>query len=573
MQRRYPILVLLSLLAVALAVWDGVRVMNASGLPFAVEPEGMRTVRIEPLHDIALPAGLSAGEIVETQAQTFAVRSAMLAALSEGHVQAGVTMSLMVNRDGRLAAVPFTTRKLDNVRELRVASYLGLLWAALICLTVLIALWRGNNWGTWGISLWGIAFEAGVGLEIAPVAGVGLLIVAVAAPFLFMLARIGFYMMAESIAGPALAPATRRLLRWAFVGFLLAGLAYEVVSPLLFVFHALLIPQMVATIWALPYLLAAAMLLIGYRHADVQHRQRLRWMFWSTLVFVCGIQLSNVPLLGHPTSFMVKVAAYAVSMTGLLYAVLRHRVIDITFIVNRALVYSATLTVVVAIFTLLESFIEKAALPHNANLIFEIGVPLVVGFSLEAVRKRLEELSKRLFFRRKFTAEAALRAFARHCGYIEDPDRLIEQTMHELVTHGEVPATAFYWRNESGYGRRGEAGTAKYAPQADVDDRAVVALRAERSSVDLELFDSKVGTDGLLMPVIVHGELLGAVAVANRPGERYPADERELLSHVVQEAGAALHARENARLIAQLAAGELSLDMATKRARALAQPA
>jgi len=82
-----------------------------------------------------------------------------------------------------------------------------------------------------------------------------------------------------------------------------------------------------------------------------------------------------------------------------------------------------------------------------------------------------------------------------------------------------------------------------------------------------------VGTDGLLMPVIVHGELLGAVAVANRPGERYPADERELLSHVVQEAGAALHARENARLIAQLAAGELSLDMATKRARALAQPA
>jgi hypothetical protein len=576
MQRRYPLLALLSLLAVALAVWDGVRVMNPSGLPFAVEPVSARTVRIQPLHDIPLPAGVSPGEIIETQAQTFAVRSAMLAALSEGHVRAGVAMSLTVNRDGQPAAVPFTTRKLGQVPELRVASYLGVPWAALICLTVLIALWRGKDWAAWGISLWGIAFAAGIGLAIAPLAGAGLLIGAVVSAFLFMLARVGFYIMAESIAGPALTPATRKLLRGAFVVSLLAGLVYEVLSPLMFVFHGFLIPQVVATIWALPYLLAAAMLLLGYRQAEPQHRQRLRWIFWSSLVFVCGIQLSNVPLLGYPTSFVAKVAAYAVSMTGILYAVLRHSVVDIIFIVNRALVYSATLTVVVAIFILLESFIEKAALPQNANMIFELGVPLAVGFSLDAVRKWLEELSKRVFFRRKFMAEAALRDFARQCGYIEHPDRLIEQTLHELVTHGETPAAAFYWRDEGGYGRRREAGAARYAARADLDDRAIVALRAERSSVDLERLDSKVGTDGLLMPVILHGELLGAVALANRPGERYPTDERELLGHVVHEAGVALHnlhARDNARLIAELAAGEISPEAATKRAQALAQPA
>lgn len=576
MQRRYPLLVLLSLLAVAIGVWDGVRVMHASGLPFAVEPVTVHTLRIEPLRDLPLPVGLKAGDIIETQAQSFAVRAAMLATLSEGHFQPGVNMTLVVNRDGRQVPVPFATRTLDNVPQLRIASYLGVLWAALICLTALIALWRGKNWGAWGISLWGIAFEAGIALEIAPVAGAGSLIVAVASPFLFMLARVGFYMMAESIAGPALTSAVRRRLRWTFVTFLLAGLAYEVVSPLMFVFHAVLIPQMIATIWALPYLLAAVMLLFGYRGADAQHRQRLRWTFWSSLVFVFGIQLSNVPLLGYPTSFVVKVAAYAVSMTGLLYAVLRHRVVDIAFIMNRALVYSATLTVVVAIFILLESFVEKAALPHNASLVFELGVPLVIGFSLEAVRKRLEELSERVFFRRKFMAEAALRAFSRHCGYIEHHDRLIEQALHELVTHSEAPAAAFYWRDEDGYTRRGEAGGAMYAGEVDLDDRALVALRAERSSVDLEVLDSKLGADGLLMPIIVRGELLGAVALANRPGEHYATDERELFSHVVHEVGAALHAlraRENARLIAELAAGEISPDAATKRARALAQPA
>jgi hypothetical protein len=48
------------------------------------------------------------------------------------------------------------------------------------------------------------------------------------------------------------------------------------------------------------------------------------------------------------------------------------------------------------------------------------------------------------------------------------------------------------------------------------------------------------------------------------------------LRHVVHEVGAALHAlhaRENARLIAELAAGGLSADAASERARTLAQSA
>jgi GAF domain-containing protein len=108
----------------------------------------------------------------------------------------------------------------------------------------------------------------------------------------------------------------------------------------------------------------------------------------------------------------------------------------------------------------------------------------------------------------------------------------------------------------------------------DTDDRATVALRAERHDFDLEDIGGSLGSDGLILPMIVRGELLGATVVANRPGEHYPADERELLRHVVHEVGAllhALHARANAQLIAELAAGRLSPDAASERARALAR--
>lgn len=576
MQNRYPLLVLLSVFIVVLTVWVGIRAMRASGLPFAVETSSARTLRVEALRGIPLPEGLHAGETVELRAQSFAVRNALLASLAESATGAGLTMDLVVDRAGRRVEVPFTTRPLAAVSELRLAYYLAVLWAALLGLTALVTLWRGRDWGAWGIALWATAFQGGVALTAAPLSGMALLVVAVASPFLFLLARVGFYVMAETIAAPALPAPTRRVLRGCFVVFLLLGFAYEVASPVLFVVHAVILPQGIATVWALPYLLAAAVLLFGYRRADAALRPRLRWMFWSALVFTIGIQFSNVPLFGYPGSIVTKIVAYAVAMAGLLYAVLRHRLVDMSFVVNRALVYSATLTVVVAIFTLLESFVEKIALPHDASLIFELGVPLVVGFSLEAVRKRLERASEWLFFRRKFRAEAALRSYAHHCAFIEHPDHLVEQTLPELTTHSAAPAAAMYWRSGEGYDRMAECGEHSYPARLDMDDRATVALRADRRDVDLEDLGSSLGPDGLLLPMMVRGELLGAALVANRPGEHYPADERELLSHVVHEVGAALHAlhaRENARLIAELAAGRLSLDAASERARALAQPA
>ena len=318
MHRRYPLLVALTLLAVAIGAWDGLRVMHNSGLPFAVTAAGTRAVRVEPLRDIGLPPGLQAGETIDLRTQPFATRAAILASLTEGSVRPGEHLALHVERGGRPAAIAFTTRRLGAVPELRLASWLGVLWAALICLTALITLWRGKDWGAWGISLWAIAFEAGLALTLAPAAGAGIVAVGVASPFLYLIARVGFYLMAESIAAPALTARTRRVLRAAFAVLLLAGMGYEIAAPLSLVFHALLVPQLIATVWALPYLLATAMLLLGYRRADARHRQRLHWTFWSSLVFVVGIQFSNVPLLGYPLSFVVEIGAYAVSMTGLL---------------------------------------------------------------------------------------------------------------------------------------------------------------------------------------------------------------------------------------------------------------
>lgn len=576
MRWRYPLIVLLSLLVLVVTVWNCMLTVNMSSVPFALERIDSDTARIARLHNMELPAGLHAGDRVDFVRQDYPTRLTLLAVQEEANVRHGGQFTFtLTHSDGSHTKVEVPVRRLSAVPELRISIGLGVCFYLLIGLAALLTLWRGRDRAGWAIAGWAIAFQCGMALTLMPVDGSAVLILAMLSQIMFLLARVGFFFLADVLVGSTLAPGLRRMLRCGFVIALAVGFSYELTYPLVLVFHALLLPSVLGLLWVLPYAVALLMLLLGHRHVVVEERQRLRWIFWSALILIFGIALSNETFLGYPASYVVEVAAYVVALMGLLYAVLRHRVVDMSFIVNRALVYSATLTVVVAIFMLLESFLEKIALSRNENLVLELGVPLLVGFSLEALRKRLERISERVFFRRKFNAEKALRNFAHHCGFIEHPDHLLERALRELFVHTGAPSVAIYWRGANGYARLGETGTAYYLPHLGIDDPAVVALRADRAGCDLENLGSGLGTDGLASPMTVHGELMGLVAIRNRPGEHYTANERALLEQVVQAVCAAyyaLHARENARFIATLAEGGFDSEAAGIRARVLAHP-
>lgn len=576
MRWRYPLIVLLSLLVLVVTAWNCMLTVNMSSVPFSLERIDSNMARIARLHNMELPAGLHAGDQVDFVRQNYPTRLTLLAVQEEANVRHGGQFTFtLTHSNGSHTKVEVPVRRLSAVPELRVSIGLGVCFYLLIGLAALLTLWRGRDRAGWAIAGWAIAFQCGMALTLMPAGGVAVLILGILSQVMFLLARVGFFFLADVLVGSTLAPGLRRILRCSFVVALAVGFGYELTYPLVLVFHALLLPSVLGLLWVLPYAVALLMLLLGHRHVALEERQRLRWIFWSALILIFGIALSNETFLGYPASYVVEVAAYVVALMGLLYAVLRHRVVDMSFIVNRALVYSATLTVVVAIFILLESFLEKIALSRNENLILELGVPLLVGFSLEAVRKRLERISERVFFRRKFNAEKALRKFAHHCGFIEHPDHLLERTLHELLTHANAPSVAIYWRGAGGYDRLGETGAVYYPARLDVDDPASVALRADRAGCDIENLGSSLGTDGLAAPMMVHGELMGLVAIRNRPGEHYPANERGLLEEVAQAvctALYALHARENARFIATLADGDFDAGEVRIRAGALAQP-
>ncbi|MHB1897812.1 MAG: GAF domain-containing protein [Metallibacterium sp.] len=258
-----------------------------------------------------------------------------------------------------------------------------------------------------------------------------------------------------------------------------------------------------------------------------------------------------------------------IAMAGFLYAVLRHRVVDVSFVLNRALVYAATTSLVLGLFALLESLIERTTLGHDASLLLELAVPLGLGAALSTVHRRIEAVVERFFFRHQYRAEIALRRFAQECAFVTQPENLFDLTVDQIARHAGAPRVALYERTAEAYVCIRQQGEPALPEQVTTDDLAFVGLRARNAELDLDDTQSQLGRDGYAFPLMLRGTLLGALVVGQRPGEHYAADERELLFHVAHEVGAALfalRARESQAFVRALAQGILKPEDAREQA-------
>jgi hypothetical protein len=212
---------------------------------------------------------------------------------------------------------------------------------------------------------------------------------------------------------------------------------------------------------------------------------------------------------------------------GLGYTILRHRTIDIGFVISRALVLTVVSFVVVAAFGLIERTIGKLFIDqsHIASRTVEIALALGVGFSFRALHVRVERGIDYLFFRERQRSLAALRAFQRDVFYIEDPGMVVEQTIDLIARHADAAEVRLV----------GEAA-------ATSDDPLFVRLRSSRQPVKLR--DTATALHGeYAFPMVVRGTLTGALIVAaKRNGETYDPVERDLLTEIAERAGIALDA-------------------------------
>lgn len=310
-------------------------------------------------------------------------------------------------------------------------------------------------------------------------------------------------------------------------------------------------------------LLAALILAIGWRESQGPVRTRYGFMLVAMLLInsqsFLGLAInltSNDFTLRNP----LYVASSVLPIAGVLvfaYALLRHRVVDLGFVVNRTLIYGVLSSGILLTFGLAEWAIEKI-LPfsHETSAIIEATVALGIFLVFHRLRDVVEAVVERLLFVRWHHNEALLRTFVAEASFVRKSAVLTEAFVAELKRFsGGAECRLFV---ADGAERFALANGGEDAATMDGDDPLVVKMRATREAVE---------TDSLLvLPMIHRAELTGFAILGLKPsGDAYRPDERTVLAWAARQIGLDLHALQIERLQEQ--AVELRQTIASQAAQ------
>jgi hypothetical protein len=577
---RLP-LTALAAASLAIVMLHSLGIWSAATLPLDVEQAGNHYV-VHPLLSIPLPPQLVDGDIVAPQAMT---RSARAVLFDGGGVPAGSSVRIAVVRQGRILRVSVAARPPQPfVHHWMQRLLTSFLFTPFITVLALLTLWRGRDrvaGGLCALSLFLLTGSALLSLSVA-LADPRMTFWLVLLPYVgqFVVVIPALYVMAEGLAGAGLPARTRAVARVLVALLASVGLVLSLLDQITAVYlgsepDAAVSSTVTAAILA-GILIPVFLLLAGYRRAPHENRLRIRWVLLSTAyLVVCAVAIIMLaPVQSrYPNLYQFVYMARALAFAGYLYAAIRSRLVDISFVVNRALVYAGITGLLFGIFSVLELGLHQLAVSDKLSWALQAIAALLLAVALSPLHRRLEHWVERIFFRKQRLAIASVRSFAAECAFIEQQSRLLDTAVERLQP--QSAGVAVYERAPSGYQLRASRGPA-WPESIDVDDPAFVSLRARRQEVDLHGLGSAIGPDSFAFPMVVGETLSGAVVCRPPDGERFAPDVRAALAEAARNLGAALYIlryREQARLVADIATGRIDELNARQRAIAMLEGA
>jgi signal transduction histidine kinase len=348
-------------------------------------------------------------------------------------------------------------------------------------------------------------------------------------------AWVSAWAWAPELAVPALLPllfpdGTLASRRWRPVAVAaIAGLSIAMLG-MAFTHHPIDATDTIFNPWALPhstwllYLSRAGLLLVfastlaGFvslvlrmRSARGPMRAQLQWLMFSVLVTI-GLALSAFAIPGTANEVVWGVAMAAIP-AGVVIAVVRHRMLDIELVLNRAVAYVVLTGVVVVVYVATVSVLGEVA----AN---KVGITAVaiVALLVASARDRVQRVVDKALYGDRHNPYSVVDRLGQRVDAATGPVDALEQMAVELRDALRLPSVAIL--PESGQLAPVEAGT----PVAGTVD----------------------------VPIAVHGMPIGQLRVGLRHrGERLRAEEQSVLNDVARRAGALLQA---AALVADLRA-------------------
>jgi two-component system, NarL family, sensor kinase len=203
--------------------------------------------------------------------------------------------------------------------------------------------------------------------------------------------------------------------------------------------------------FALYVALIIAAMVSGYRRSpDAVTRQKIRWVFFGFLLAgLSALTLWDLPyaVLGHPL-----VSTSAVMLLALPYplaiaiAILRYRLFDIDLIIRRTLVYGALTASLALLYWGSVVALQRVsyALVGQGSDLAIVGSTLTIAALFQPLRRRLQTIIDRRFYRRSYDASRVLVAFGAVARDEVDLGRLVDALV-AAVDETMRPAHTSLW--------------------------------------------------------------------------------------------------------------------------------
>ena len=167
------------------------------------------------------------------------------------------------------------------------------------------------------------------------------------------------------------------------------------------------------------FVLATLILVQKYKHATPQMRQRLGFLTIGLIVSFVAYAVYFIPSVPRSVAEIVGFGVVIMPIS-VMYAVLKHRVIDINFVLNRALVYGILSVFVISFVSLLDWFAGHVIAGERLATGIELVLTIAVGFLLDRINRAVSNGVDLIFFRERRAAEDYIRRAARALPYATD---------------------------------------------------------------------------------------------------------------------------------------------------------
>jgi hypothetical protein len=441
-------------------LWDSTDVSYGPRGPLGFETDYDGVIKAITPDSPGARAGIQPGDRVDLARTSFQSRPFIAASLAR--VAAGKHVAVWIIHNGGERLVNLVTPYKDNP-PLTKLNLLMRTIAATVFVVVggLLVILRPSIM-TWGFYFYCLGFSPGIAFlsfsrfPSATAHAINIL----SGDLLTAAGSVGILVFALHFLCDDPAPWRRRLDRsvpYLLVAFIFL-VSYPDVANLIIGVPAEMVQRIMLALQGVVFGLSIFATVQTYLHGKPEDRPRMQWVVIGLILGTSTTYLGSVVLFSSALPFnpprwieLTLLSLNVILPLTVAYAVIRHRVFEVSFVVSRALIYAILTSTVLLMFGFIDWFLGRELEAVRLARFVEIAVAIGISFWLNSLEKRVENVVESVFFRQRQAAMRRLKHSAEAVHNASELSTIFDFLTVEPTEALSLSSAAVFLRGDAGW--------------------------------------------------------------------------------------------------------------------------